>query len=127
MLLQNALARNLDKRVKLVADLKFRLGSCNPVHQLKMNLAHCEGLKKRLSRSWKQIFEQQQLALSSMSRALNTVSPLSTLKRGYSIANRIEDGVIIRTSEDVKPGDRINTRFSSGHIHSKVEKIYKND
>ncbi len=92
-----------------------------------MNLAHCDELKKRLSRSWKQIFEQQQLALSSLSRALNTVSPLSTLKRGYSIVNRIEDGAIIRTAGDVKAGDRINTRFSSGHIHSKVEKIYKDD
>ncbi len=127
MQLQNALARSLDKRAKLVAELKFRLASYNPVHQLKMNLAHCDELKKRLSRSWKQIFEQQQLALSSLSRALNTVSPLSTLKRGYSIVNRIEDGAIIRTAGDVKAGDRINTRFSSGHIHSKVEKIYKDD
>ncbi len=123
----HALRNRLDKRAKEVADLKFRLGSYNPVHQLKMNMAHCQELRQRLSRACRQSLTQQGSYLSSLSRALNTVSPLSTLKRGYSIVSRVDDKAIIHAASELKAGELINTRLAQGHVHSRIEKIFKND
>jgi exodeoxyribonuclease VII large subunit len=50
--------------------------------------------------------------------SLNILNPDNVLKRGYSITSL--NGRIITKSEEVKPDDIIDTRFSSGSVKSKV-------
>ncbi|MDE1220001.1 exodeoxyribonuclease VII large subunit [Vibrio aestuarianus] len=50
---------------------------------------------------------------------LDTVSPLATLKRGYSITQD-QHGKVISQPSDVKTGDQLITRLADGEIHSTV-------
>lgn len=51
---------------------------------------------------------------------LDMVSPLATLKRGYSIT-QVQDGTVVCNSSQLKSGDKLLTRFSSGEIYSTVD------
>jgi exodeoxyribonuclease VII large subunit len=50
--------------------------------------------------------------------SLNILNPDNVLKRGYSITSL--NGKIITKSEEVKPGDIIETQLSTGSVKSKV-------
>jgi exodeoxyribonuclease VII large subunit len=52
---------------------------------------------------------------------LNTLSPLATLERGYSITTKLPDNKILHSSADVSAGDRIETRLAQGKIQCLVE------
>ncbi len=70
-----------------------------------------EAMEKKLTHS------RHQLAIQA--EKLDTVSPLATLKRGYSITKDKTGQVIIQASE-VKKGDQITTRFVDGEVRSTV-------
>ncbi len=58
--------------------------------------------------------------LAILARALETVSPLATLQRGYSITLAGKNGVIITDSRQLETGDKLETRLASGRIISTV-------
>jgi exodeoxyribonuclease VII large subunit len=60
--------------------------------------------------------------LGELSRSLNTVSPLGTLGRGYSITYD-DSAKVIRRSDDVKIGSKILSRLNRGKIISVVESV----
>jgi len=53
--------------------------------------------------------------LEEKAKALN---PTLLLRRGYSIT--LKDGRLVRTPQQLKAGDRIETRLAEGVIHSTV-------
>jgi exodeoxyribonuclease VII large subunit len=61
------------------------------------------------------------LRLRGLARALEGVSPLATVARGYAILQR-EDGRIVRRTADAAAGDRLQARVSDGTLPLRVEK-----
>ncbi|MEX1197445.1 MAG: exodeoxyribonuclease VII large subunit [Pseudohongiellaceae bacterium] len=85
-------------------------------HQLNGQLGH------RLQRAMKERLANRRDHLQQLGRALDTVSPLQTLARGYSITTDAR-GTLVRNSGSLRPGDRINTRLADGEVSSTVDKI----
>jgi len=56
-------------------------------------------------------------------RALNAVSPLATLERGYAIVTRSADGQLLRFAEQVAAGEDIEARLSKGRVVARVKDI----
>ena len=54
-------------------------------------------------------------AIAQLATALRTLSPQSTLDRGYSVVQR-PDGAIVRSATDVKSGDHLKVRLANGGI-----------
>lgn len=63
------------------------------------------------------LMQRHQLALAA--EKLDTVSPLATLQRGYSIT-RNKKGTVITSTKQVETGEYITTRFVDGEITSTV-------
>ena len=57
--------------------------------------------------------------LGSVGRRLDLLSPLATLQRGYTIAERMDGHVVSRAAE-VDEGDALAVRFQDGRIHVHV-------
>ena len=64
------------------------------------------------------MLQQRRQRLAAGVHALNIVSPLNTLGRGYSLTTR-NDHVVTRYDE-VQAGDTIQTRLAEGSISSRV-------
>jgi len=61
--------------------------------------------------------------LQTLARALNAVSPLATLNRGYAIVQKYDNQEIIRKAEQLDPGDEVLTRFSKGEAKCTVNEV----
>jgi exodeoxyribonuclease VII large subunit len=70
--------------------------------------------------------KQQRARLGNLSRALDAVSPLATLGRGYAIV-QTDDGKVVRKAKEVKIGEHLNTRLGSGQLDCRVEAIREDD
>lgn len=81
-------------------------------------------LEERLDRTWDRRFQTASQRLSKSAAALEALSPLSVLKRGYSLTET-DSGQRIRSVEEVEEGLAIRSRFSDGSIFSIVQKIEK--
>ena len=58
----------------------------------------------------------------SIKDRLDSLSPLSILKRGYSITRKVPDMNIVKDSKQVKTGDEVNIFLARGSIDCLVEK-----
>jgi exodeoxyribonuclease VII large subunit len=59
------------------------------------------------------------LRLRGLARSLETVSPLATVARGYTIL-RHPDGRVVRSVLDASPGDRLDARLADGTLPVRV-------
>ena len=65
--------------------------------------------------------ELQREQLRGLNGRLEAVSPLSTLARGYAIVRREKDGQVVRSVNEVQPGDGLRIRVSDGEFAATVE------
>ncbi|HSR63319.1 MAG TPA: exodeoxyribonuclease VII large subunit [Gammaproteobacteria bacterium] len=100
-----------------------KLAQNNPVQRLNVTWQRVEHLGQLLQQSIKQKLETLSHVLKSASRALETVSPQSTLNRGYAIVTS-DDNRVIRNSRDIKNGDMLNARFAHGRARLNVKKTF---
>ncbi|CQR23383.1 exodeoxyribonuclease VII large subunit [Yersinia enterocolitica] len=53
---------------------------------------------------------------------LETVSPLATLARGYSVT-QTPAGALLKTTKQVHTGDKLTTRLQDGWVESEITQI----
>ena len=78
--------------------------------------------KEDLSLEFKRYFEDLKKDIENRKKTLEAINPKAILKRGYSIS-QLENGTIIKTTKDVKPGQKIVTVLADGNIISEVNEI----
>jgi exodeoxyribonuclease VII large subunit len=62
----------------------------------------------------------QEGQLETAVRALNAISPLATLARGYAIVTLAADGAIVHDPAQAPPGTEIDARLSRGRLRARV-------
>ncbi|EJG1710155.1 exodeoxyribonuclease VII large subunit [Vibrio parahaemolyticus] len=119
MRLRRAMQRFIDTRQQAVERKHHRLQLNSPVKHLAQQKSRLERIEHKLMDAMdrKLLTMRHQLAIAA--EKLDTVSPLATLKRGYSIT-QTEKGKVVTSADDVKTGDLLVTRLANGEIHSTV-------
>ncbi|HVX03503.1 MAG TPA: exodeoxyribonuclease VII large subunit, partial [Rhodanobacteraceae bacterium] len=87
------------------------------MEQLTRNMAE---LHRRLVTARARDAEWRRLRLAEVARALNAVSPLDVLKRGYAILFD-ESGRVLRSATGVHADERLRARLVDGELRLKVE------
>jgi len=59
---------------------------------------------------------------SSLAAALNRLSPLEVLSRGYAVVTGTKDGKVISDARQVQPGDHTDIRLFKGSLTAVIEK-----
>jgi exodeoxyribonuclease VII large subunit len=80
-------------------------------------------LRNVLLQQSKFLFKSQTNELNNLERTINNLSPENVLKRGYSIT--LLNGKAIRSYNEVKEGDRLETMVIDGVIQSDVVSLSK--
>lgn len=57
--------------------------------------------------------------LRGLARSLHAISPLATVARGYAIL-QLDDGRVVRSVDDVAPGDAVRARLRDGELQLRV-------
>lgn len=122
--LKRAIAVQINQSKGRLSAAQLRHRHFHPVPMLRLCRQNLERLSSRLGREMQQALEGKQKALQQSMNLLNTVSPLGTLKRGYSITHK-QDGSVIRSSQSVKVGELVTTKVASGGFQSRVENVTK--
>jgi exodeoxyribonuclease VII large subunit len=94
----------------------------SPENTLKQFSATIKSLKYRIHASQVNKLKSSQQQLTSTAQLLNTVSPLATLQRGYSIITD-SSGEIIRRASDLTSGAKITAQLNAGKLDCTVDKV----
>jgi exodeoxyribonuclease VII large subunit len=95
----------------------------NPAITINSHKQRQEYLNKRLLTATARKLEQLNQRLLSCSQTLHAVSPLATLNRGYAMTVIPSTGEIVRSTEQIKIGDIVQTRLAHGLFTSQVKEI----
>ena len=106
-----------------LATIQARLEQYSPKIRLSQHDQLTQSLVKRLHRAMQHIYHDRQQQLSATARALEAVSPLATLGRGYAIIKKLPEKTIVRKANDVQVGTHIEAQLGDGKIVCTVEEL----
>jgi exodeoxyribonuclease VII large subunit len=101
-----------------VARLDAGLVRVDPRNRVRLLRERLTTLSCRLDCAMGVLQQRREQRVESLARFLQAVGPEQALKRGYSITTRKRDGAILRNAGQVKPGDKLVTRFADGEVES---------
>ncbi|BCE01421.1 exodeoxyribonuclease VII large subunit [Marinicellulosiphila megalodicopiae] len=100
-------------------DLQHRLALNNPETIISEQQNQLDHLSQLLHIKINQVFRHKQTKHHDQMLTLNALSPLNTLKRGYSIAK--SGKTVVTSAKQLKSGDELSTEFEDGSIISIVK------
>lgn len=113
----NLMEHKLQQLTAAFSSLKNQLK--HPRIILKQQMQKLDDLEQNLQVMMNHKLEQQREQLSGLTRALEIVSPLATLARGYAIITKNEK--IVRSIHEVNSGDLIHSQLQDGKITSIIK------
>lgn len=123
MRLAQSMNDKLSKVTSNFGRLDLRLQHASPSSAIKTKQQHLQQYSQQLQAIQKQQLSDKRYQLQRIADILNSVSPLSTLSRGYSIA--FKDEKVVRSVSQLDKDDLIETRVSDGTIVAKVQTVKK--
>jgi exodeoxyribonuclease VII large subunit len=103
-----------------IAQLHVRLLHQHPHARVEQLARDNAELHRRLCVAWARTAERRRSRLGGLARALNAVSPLDVLKRGYAILFD-ESGRVLRSAAGAHAGERVRARLADGELALKVD------
>ncbi len=105
---------------RALQQLQFHLEKLHPRQRVELNQLQIRTVAHRLEQAMRQQQNQHQSACSALAQQLHTLSPLSTLARGYAIAQDAQ-GRTLKNADDVEINDKVEVRLSEGRLNCRVE------
>ncbi|MEH0666644.1 exodeoxyribonuclease VII large subunit [Vibrio scophthalmi] len=117
--LKRAMDNELRSAEQRVERLHYKLNLHSPAHKLANQQASMIRLEQQLidAMNKRLTYQRHQLALAA--ETLDAVSPLATLKRGYSISQNAQ-GDVVTSTKQMKSGDTLVTRLADGTLFSTI-------
>ena len=118
--LKQAIRRELESRRQLLNELSSKRVLQSPRNYIDDKRMLIDHAQDRLCSVMQRELHRDRERYARLAAALDAMSPLKVLGRGYSIARR-EDGLIIKHATDVRHGDRVFLRLKEDEIKCVVE------
>lgn len=122
---ENRYKTDLKKKVQI---MKLRYEKCmtrnvfmNPTQKISEKEMLLDMSVKNISSAINNIINKKNIILVKNITKIDSLSPLKTLSRGYSIAEK--DGKILKSVTQVNKEDRIELKVTDGIVRTKVEEI----
>jgi exodeoxyribonuclease VII large subunit len=100
-----------------------RLRQHSPQQRLERLDAYAAQLVQRLRYCINMQIAARRERLAVSARALDAISPLATLQRGYSITLLASSGKVLHRADESVVGDILETRLARGRIFSRVSEV----
>ncbi|MCC2614964.1 exodeoxyribonuclease VII large subunit [Aestuariibacter halophilus] len=117
--LHGAMQRSLNRASQRCDNQLLRLTRATPARRISLAAAEQRDLAQRLRHAINNQLKDARQRVHGGAQLLDTVSPLATLARGYSIAFD-GSGNVVKSVQQVERGDTLVTKVADGEIHSQV-------
>ena len=117
-----AMRKKLSFLSERLESLKKKPVMTTPTAQIDLRRMELDHMRKLLSAAEEHELAGHRERFVRLTAALDAMSPLRVLTRGYAIANDSE-GKSIRSVETLRPGDRIRLTLADGRADCRVENI----
>ena len=115
----------LQKQDHRLAQIKSNLRALNPSHRIAQQSQKTQALLQQLVAAMYKNQQTQAQRLAVAGRALDNLSPLRTLERGYAIALD-SNGRSLTKASQTKPGDALKLRLYEGMLDCEVTATHEN-
>jgi exodeoxyribonuclease VII large subunit len=122
-ILTGAIRHDLATRGRNVENIRFRLLQRSPAIGIQQSMQRLSTLQQRLSGSGTSAVDRLNVRLQLAARALDSVSPLATLDRGYAIVSDEETGAILTDADKIKTGSGIRAQLAHGTLQATVTDV----
>jgi len=78
-------------------------------------------LQRRLDLAGRHALVGARERLARAAAALDDLSPLAVLRRGYSLVRRLPEQEVVRSAHALAPGDEVEIAFAEGAVRARVE------
>lgn len=102
-----------------------RLARLRPRQVLERRRDILQQTERRLGEQLMRQMDFKRNQFVALDRHLRLLGPEQVLARGYSITMLAESGKVVRSAEEVKPGQKLRTRLKAGEVRSTVEEPEK--
>ncbi|MDZ7663385.1 exodeoxyribonuclease VII large subunit [Thiohalophilus sp.] len=119
----NAWRYQLRERAARLSTVRERLQQHNPRHNLRHLESRRQQLTSRLMRVMRRQLDDSGQRLQYLARALETVSPLATLSRGYAIVSTEAEDKVITDVKQITLHSRIRARLHRGRFTALIDGI----
>jgi len=106
-----------------VSEHRRALQAVSPVERVRAASVLLPQLTKRVGQSMAVLLAVKRQALRATGAALDSLSPLAVLARGYSIVQTVPDGTVVKRARDVSVGDQVSAKLAEGGLLCDVRKI----
>ncbi|MCD8332231.1 MAG: exodeoxyribonuclease VII large subunit [Oscillospiraceae bacterium] len=120
-----AMERQLTARRTLLKQLGSRRVMTGPTVFLQDRRMQLDFYQNRMITGLRQSVGERQRRLSALAAALDAMSPLKVLGRGYAIAQK-EDGAVLSRVEQAEPDMKFHLRLTDGSLSCRVERKDEN-
>lgn len=122
--LSTAANRGIQHRRGQLRELLAHLRRLSPGPAVQQYKSAAQTLSLRLRAATAQALRASGERLAISARALDAMSPLATLERGYAIVTRQQQGKteLVRDAGLVKSGDKLRVRLATGALLARVER-----
>lgn len=123
---RQALRKKLEIYKRSLRELASRPVMKSPTGYIELKRIEAERLSERLAATQERILAALRRSFVSYAAALDALSPLKVLARGYAVPTG-EDGKVLKSTENVQIGDKIDLTLSDGKILCRVEEKRKGE
>ena len=120
---KQGMRRQLQQERGRHAELAARLREHSPAQSLRRSSDRLIGLTQRLQSATRAhgLATRNRVALAA--RALDAVSPLATLNRGYAIVSDAATGAIISHVRETRAGRAIRAQLADGSLSAEIKSV----
>ena len=119
--LRQSILLKLETDKQLMMQLNKRIRTQSPTNLTSQYREKTDTLSRLLTDKINNILNLSRYRLANSTHSLNTISPIATLSRGYSITYHENSNTPVKQASELTTGDIIKTRLLEGHITSRVE------
>ncbi|HEX5244347.1 MAG TPA: exodeoxyribonuclease VII large subunit [Tepidisphaeraceae bacterium] len=116
--LQTRMTQRLARAGRRVAADAARLACHDPRQVLQLRSEDLNAKAHRLERAASLDVQRRYAKLTALERQLESISPRNVLQRGYTLTYRKQGQLLLKSQQQIKPGDRLVTHFADGQVES---------
>ena len=121
--LRNAIMKKTEMERLLLRKIEGSVAFRQPLNRIYQERMLLDVQKKYMQKALSALNTSYRNRLSLLAATLDSLSPLKSLARGYSITKSLEDGHLVKSVHAVKAGDRLEIRLTDGKLGCTVDSI----